>query len=494
MTRNMTIGRKLAWNFGAMLALVFVFSIVALNLVSTLGGALDVAVNSTAKKMAVVGNIRADFQEMNALTRATHVSYVIRELERGRKDAACGACHDASQVEKTQRAFEGTAAGLGKQFTALESLGKAEDDRSALNALKKAADSWSTGYQDYLRQVNAGNFEAGHSIVTDKLFPILDDVKKNTGVLAMQQQQALEASDEGAHRSIAGNRVVTFALIGFSLLISVGIFLTIRKITRVLSDLTSELKESAEQVASASGHISSSSQSVAQGASEQAATLEETASFGERIRTAAQKNAGDTKAAADLTAHVDQGVIQTNEALDHLVTAMQEIDHSSQEISKIIKVIEEIAFQTNLLALNAAVEAARAGEAGMGFAVVADEVRNLAQRSSEAARETAALIERSIDKAGVGKMQVQNVAEAVRSVTESATEAQALMRQVQSSNEEQAKETEQIARAISEMERVTQSSAASAEQSASAGEELYAQSESMRGIVSRLTALTGAGE
>jgi methyl-accepting chemotaxis protein/methyl-accepting chemotaxis protein-1 (serine sensor receptor) len=489
----MTIGRKLALNFAGMFALLLASSLVARNLVQSLGGALDVAVDSTACKMQVAGSIRAGFQEMNATTRATHVNYVIRELERGRRDASCGGCHDAGKIEQSCAALEATAAELRNQFRVLRPLATGWGERQALEALEMAEKSWSSEYQEYLRLAGAGRFEAAHAVVTDRMYPILEEVKKSAGALRDQEWELLRTSSESVRRTVRRNQLVSRLLIGMSLVISVGVFLTLRHIQRVLGGLSHELREGAEQVAGASGHISAASQSLAQGASEQAISLEQTASFGEQIKSSSRKNAADSRGAADSVSRVGEGVAKSNEALRHLLSAMQEIDSSSHEISRIIRVIEEIAFQTNILALNAAVEAARAGEAGMGFAVVANEVRSLAQRSSEAARETTGLIERSISKAGSGKMQVNRVVEAVRLVTESASEAQSLMQGVYRSNDEQARETEQIAAAIAEMERVTRAAAASAEESASAGEQLSTQAQNLRGIVARIAALTGAG-
>ena len=162
---------------------------------------------------------------------------------------------------------------------------------------------------------------------------------------------------------------------------------------------------------------------------------------------------------------------------------MGEINTQSGKISKIIKVIDEIAFQTNILALNAAVEAARAGEAGMGFAVVADEVRNLAQRCAQAARDTAALIEESIAKSNDGKVKVDEVADAIRAITEESAKVKTLVDEVNLGSQEQARGIEQIGKAITQMEQVTQTTAASAEESAAAAEELNAQSETLKDIV-----------
>jgi len=163
------------------------------------------------------------------------------------------------------------------------------------------------------------------------------------------------------------------------------------------------------------------------------------------------------------------------------------------KISKIIKVIDEIAFQTNILALNAAVEAARAGEAGMGFAVVADEVRNLAQRCAQAARDTADLIEGAISKSNDGKVKVDQVAAAIREITVESAKVRTLVDEVNLGSQEQARGIEQIGKAIGQMEQVTQKIAANAEESASAAEELNAQSETLRDVVDRLTALVGGG-
>jgi methyl-accepting chemotaxis protein/methyl-accepting chemotaxis protein-1 (serine sensor receptor) len=254
------------------------------------------------------------------------------------------------------------------------------------------------------------------------------------------------------------------------------------------------LAEGAVQVASAASQVSSSSQSLAQGSSEQAASLEETSASSEEINSMARKNSENSRVAADLMTQSQQKFVQTNQSLDQSLVAMAEINTQSDKIAKIIKVIDEIAFQTNILALNAAVEAARAGEAGMGFAVVADEVRNLAQRCAQAAKDTSALIEESIAKSNDGKVKVDQVATAIRAITEESNRIKMLVDEVNLGSQEQARGIEQIGKAITQMEQVTQKTAANAEESASAAEELNAQSETLKDIVERLTAMVGGGE
>ena len=189
---------------------------------------------------------------------------------------------------------------------------------------------------------------------------------------------------------------------------------------------------------------------------------------------------------AHLMAVVDQRVADANQTLGEMAASMMEINASSGKISRIIKVIDEIAFQTNILALNAAVEAARAGEAGMGFAVVADEVRTLAQRSAQAAKDTAALIEESIGRSHECSTKLEQVATAIHAITERASKVKTLVDEVNLSSEEQAKGVDQISKAIVQMEQVTQKSAATDEQSTSAGEELSVQSQTMRQVVQDL--------
>jgi methyl-accepting chemotaxis protein/methyl-accepting chemotaxis protein-1 (serine sensor receptor) len=282
-------------------------------------------------------------------------------------------------------------------------------------------------------------------------------------------------------------------MILLSLVVGVVIVWVVRQINAALRQTVTELSEGAEQVSSAASQVSSSSQSLAQGSSEQAASLEETSASSEEINSMARKNAENSSVAAGSMVEAAQRVEEANRNLVHMVTSMNEINASSDKISKIIKVIDEIAFQTNILALNAAVEAARAGEAGMGFAVVADEVRNLAQRCAQAAKDTAGLIEESIAKSNDGKTKLDQVATAVRSITEVANKVKTLVDEVKLGSEEQARGIEQVAKAITQMEKVTQTTAANAEESASASEELSAQSDTLRAIVARLNGMVGGG-
>jgi methyl-accepting chemotaxis protein len=295
-----------------------------------------------------------------------------------------------------------------------------------------------------------------------------------------------------AEAAATGARVKWLTWLVLLLSISLGsgaLFLVVRNLNRVLRQTVTELSEGAGQVTSAAAQVASSSQSLAQGSSEQAASLEETSASSEEITAMTRKNAENSATAATLMTDVDHRVTEGNQTLEQMMQSMQEITGSSDKISKIIKVIDEIAFQTNILALNAAVEAARAGEAGMGFAVVADEVRSLAQRSAQAAKDTAALIEESIMKSNEGSTRLERVAQVIRAITESTVKVKTLVDEVNLGSQEQARGIEQISKAISQMDQVTQGTAASAEEGASASEELSAQAEAMGHAVRKLARL-----
>lgn len=244
--------------------------------------------------------------------------------------------------------------------------------------------------------------------------------------------------------------------------------------------LVTTITEIVEQVNSGAKLVSDSSQTLAQGASEQASTVEQLTASLSQISEHTRLAAESAKKADALTQTAKANASQGNDQMKDMLNAMEEINRSSANISNVIKVIQDIAFQTNILALNAAVEAARAGEQGKGFAVVADEVRNLASKSAEAAKETSVLIEGSIEKVTAGTDIANRTAASLNEVVSQVEQAANFINSIAVASEEQAHSLEQIYTGIDQVSQVTQATAATAQESAAASEELTGQAAQLK--------------
>lgn len=494
MKSQLTIGRKLSIGVAASLACLAVLSVTSLKVISTLGSSLDSAVNGTGKRLDLIGATREAFHDLKSASLQVQMSYAIAELQREPSPTSkegCLSCHAPSSTGDNLREFEALRAAVKRPAAELRPLLTDEDAQKALDTFDRGASQWVDHMHEYLRLANAKQFDDAHAVLRDKMFPILEQTEKAAKLLAQRERDDLHASNQRAQSDTSRSQWAVFVVIGFNLLVVAAVFRLVSGISAALRQLASEMALGAEEVAAAASRVSSSSQSLAQGSSQQAAALEETSATSEQINAMARRNSDNSRTAADLMAQSQCKFIQTNQSLDQSVAAMGEINTQSGKIARIIKVIDEIAFQTNILALNAAVEAARAGEAGMGFAVVADEVRNLAQRCAQAAKDTATLIEDSIAKSGDGQAKVDQVAAAIRAITEESSNVKALLDEVKLGSQEQSRGIEQVAKAIIQMEHVTQTTAANADQSAAAAEHLNAHSETLSDIVHRLGAMVG---
>jgi len=471
---NLTIARRLALGFSLLVALSAIASIV---FIVTLRGIKREVAGIDAEALPSIALI-------NRLQNET-LGYRLLSNRHVLTD-------DDQEKAAIDRQCDELAQSLIKQIKDYEPFIASEEERTlaariepALNAFRAAAKRTRALSSEHKSQ--------------EAVAALKGDGAKTYAVFEAAVAACVEFNDKDVKRQIdrvnadATRSLSVTIIFGIASLVSAiiaGVFIT-RTINSRLRRVADGLSEGAAQVASASGQVSSASQSLAEGASEQAASLEETSASLEEMASMTKRNAESAQQAKELSgqtrASADTGAAQ----MDAMGQAMDAIKSSSNDIAKIIKTIDEIAFQTNILALNAAVEAARAGEAGAGFAVVAEEVRALAQRSAQAAKETAGKIEDAIQKSEHGVAISGGVAKALGEIVEKARKVDALVAEIAVASQEQNQGIGQVNTAVSQMDKVTQSNAGSAEETAAAAEELNAQAQCMHDNVVELLRLVG---
>jgi hypothetical protein len=292
----------------------------------------------------------------------------------------------------------------------------------------------------------------------------------------------------------ASNWKVALGVTGAAALIATGVwFIIARGLARKINVVVTSLTEGGSQMKNAAGEVATGSQAIAQGTSEQAASLEETTSALTEMSSMTTKTAESAKAAATIADQAQQAAKRGNASMGKMTKAIGDIEKSASETAAIIKTINEIAFQTNLLALNAAVEAARAGDAGRGFAVVAEEVRNLAMRSADAAKNTTAMIDESIRNAKTGATITEEVGKSLEEITGATEKVDALVAEIATAAQEQSHGLAQVNTAANEMSKSTQANAAAAEQSASAATQMSSNAVKLNETVGELKRIVDGG-
>jgi len=459
-----------------MLGLLLVLGVAALFSLHNLNDDLDRATRITARKQFLAGGVNAAASEMTSLERGSVLASVVG---------------DKPHSDGYQQQFRVPQQRLQDAVAELRQLSDSTDGEGLLPRIEQQAGLVRQAQEELRQAMASQQLDSALSIFSQKLQPRLEEIGRESSQLVDQQNKDLAATAEASANKAARTRNLTVGIALLALIVGCGVLWIVHGANLSLQHLAARMSESADKVATAAGQVSGAGRSLAQGASEQAASLEQTSASTEEIASITRQNADHTMQVAGLMQQSERGASEVHQTLDRMVEKMKEIDASSNKIARIIKVIDEIAFQTNILALNAAVEAARAGEAGLGFAVVADEVRNLAQRCAQAARDTASLIEESIATSHDGNARLDQMAGAVRAMTDNSVRVKSLVDEVSLGSQEQSRGMDQISRAVLQMERVTQKNASCAEESASAGAELTNHAQTLHTLVHEMREMVG---
>lgn len=402
---------------------------------------------------------------------------------------------DETAMREQQEAFAALQARIAEQVSDLSARDQKPDSQALMGNLRNAIATYKTSATKLQAELRANDFEKAMQTLDTEISAQQKGLETRLRALSEHYFTLAHQAGLGANtlitRSARFSSTASAALVATTLVLSLLGIAGMLRMTRSLRATSGILSGSASIVLDRSSSLADTSGELAKGSSEQAASIEETCSSLEELSGMTKRNAESAKQAESTAAEARQVTESGADKMKAMEHAMRAIKTSSEEITKILKTIDEIAFQTNILALNAAVEAARAGEAGMGFAVVAEEVRALAQRSALAAKETAVKIEDTVAKSHQGVQIGTEVANNFSAIRERILVLDRLVVEIAAASAEQSQGIGHVTEALSRMDMVTQSNAVNAEETANSANELRSQSNALQEAVTNLQHLVG---
>ncbi len=376
---------------------------------------------------------------------------------------------------------------IQSSYDALSQSSLNEDEKQLLSDISEKMGTAKPFLDDLSQALQKRDLAALREMQSQRMYPSIDkvgySVKQFLDYELGLANETVEKNQSYLRVSYWWTGILTF--LGIVLGIGLSLYIVLG-VARVLQDVIGQLEIGAGQVSVGSSQISASSQRLAEGASVGASSLEETSASLEETASISKQNSENAVKANQMMEEANKVILESSEKVRSTVQSMKEVNQSAGKMARIIETIEEIAFQTNLLALNAAVEAARAGEQGRSFSVVADEVRNLAQRSSAAAKDTAALIEENTARTSQGVQISEEAGKALTDVVERAKKVSQLLSGISVSSMEQSRGIEEITMAVGQMDKVTQQNTSNAEELSAASQEMSGQAQVLRGVVQQL--------
>lgn len=459
---NMIRNASLILGIVALSVLLVIIFFITRSIVGPIKQLTNVAEQIAEDNLSADINIIKTQDEVGDLSRAFHkMQQNLKDIARMAEKIAQGDLaednilkEDGKHAGDLTGAFNVMLSNLKQLKTEIDSITMAVEEGKL--GIRGKEEAFNGGWKQLLRGINK------------TLDAVIEPIREASDVLKEVAKGNLNVSVKGDYK-------------GENAIIKENLNMTIDNINEILWEVTA----AADQVASSSRQVAASSETLSQGTTEQASTIEEITSSMEQISAQTKQNALNANKANELALTVKNNAMQGKNHMEDMLLSMQDINKSSSDISRIIKVIDDIAFQTNILALNAAVEAARAGQHGKGFAVVAEEVRNLAERSAKAARETTEMIEGSIRTVEAGTKIAHETAEALNKIADGVTETSELAGEIAAASKEQDMGISQVNQAISQVAEVIHTNSVEAEESAAANEELSKQANMLKDSLGR---------